>query len=74
MAFLTLEDLDGSVPVIVFAKTYALCRNVIFEDAIVMIEGRASVKEDDAPSIVAMKIKLASAEDDINNEKKKKKK
>jgi len=60
MAFLTLEDLDGSLPVIVFAKTYALYRNVIFEDAIVLIEGRASIKEDDAPSVVAMKIKLAS--------------
>ena len=60
MAFLTLEDLEGSVSVIVFAKTYAICRNVIFEDAIVCIEGRASIKEDDAPSIVAMKMKLAN--------------
>lgn len=64
MAFLTLEDLDGSVPVIVFAKTYALYRNVIFEDAIVYIEGRASVREDDEPNIVAMKIKLANVSEE----------
>ncbi len=64
MAFLTLEDLEGSVPVIVFAKTYALYRNVIFEDAIVYIEGRASVREDDEPNIVAMKIKLANVSDE----------
>ena len=64
MAFLTLEDLDGSIPIIVFAKTYAQYRNVLFEDGIVYIEGRASVKEDDAPSIVAMKIKLANVGDE----------
>lgn len=61
MAFLTLEDMDGSVPVIVFAKTYAQYRNVIFEDAIVCIDGRANVKEDDDPTIVAMKIQMLNA-------------
>ena len=64
MAFLTLEDLEGSVTVIVFAKTYALYRNMIFEDAIVYIEGRASVKEDDEPNIVAMKVKMVNTIDE----------
>lgn len=72
MAFLTVEDLNGSLPVIVFAKTYVQYRNVIFEDAIVVIEGRASIKEDDAPSVVAMKIKLATQweEENVKNESK----
>ena len=68
MAFLTLEDLDGSVPVIVFAKTYAQYKNVIFEDAIVYIEGRASVREDEEPNIVAMKMKLANADTEISKQ------
>ena len=71
MAFLTLEDLEGSVPVLVFAKTYAQYRNVIFEDAIVYIEGRASVREDDEPSIVAMKIRLANTDEDLTGINKK---
>ncbi len=61
MAFLTVEDLEGAIPVILFAKTYAQYRNVIFEDALVWIEGRANIKEDDAATVVAMKIKLVDA-------------
>ena len=68
--FLTVEDLEGFLPIIVFAKTYAVYRNVIFEDAIVWIEGRASIKDDDESNIVAMKIKLVSQ---MEEEEKKKK-
>lgn len=60
MAFLTIDDLDGSLPVIVFAKSYMQYRNMIYEDAIVHIEGRVNMKEDDDPSIVAMKINSIS--------------
>jgi len=67
MAFLTLEDLDGAVSIIVFAKTYSQYRNLLFEDAIVYIEGRASIKEDDEPSIVAMKFKLVTENNDLEN-------
>ena len=66
MAFVTLEDFDGSMNVIVFAKTYSLYKPVLFEDAIVYMEGRISIKDDDEPSIVALKFKLISAPEDID--------
>ena len=66
MAFLNLEDLEGQIPVIVFAKTYSLYKNLLFEDAIVYIEGRANMKEQDEPSLVAMKISLVDGEESLD--------
>ena len=65
MAFLTCEDLDGQIDVICFPKTFSYYRNIIFEDAIVYIEGRLNLKEGDDVSIAASKVKLLSDENDI---------
>ena len=66
MAFVELEDLKGSVNVIVFAKTYAQYRNCLFEDAIIYMDGRISNKEDDEPSLVALKMKLVNDIGDLD--------
>ena len=54
MAFITIEDLDGSIPVTVFAKTYSAYRNLIEVDSIVKIDGRVNIREDEL-SIIALK-------------------
>ena len=41
MAFLTLEDLLGTVEVIIFPRDYAYCRNQIWEGNIVLVSGMA---------------------------------
>ena len=46
MAFLTLEDLVGTVEVIVFPKTYEKYRNLIRQDAKIFVKGVAAVEED----------------------------
>lgn len=46
MAFLTVEDLAGSVEVIVFPKTYEQYAPILKEDAKVFIRGRVSLEED----------------------------
>ncbi|MDD3205636.1 MAG: DNA polymerase III subunit alpha [Lachnospiraceae bacterium] len=46
MAFLTLEDLVGSVEVIVFPKDYEKNASYLNEDSKVFIKGRTSVEED----------------------------
>lgn len=46
MAFLVLEDLVGSVEVIVFPKSYEKYGALLMEDAKVFIRGRASLEED----------------------------
>ena len=55
MAFVTLEDLEGSLNIIVFPKTYVQYRNEVYEDNIVQISGRISIKEDEI-TIIALKI------------------
>ena len=65
MAFLTCEDLDGQIDVICFPKTFSYYRNIIFEDAIVYIDGRLNLKEDDDITISASKIKLLSDENEV---------
>ena len=46
MAFVTLEDRTGTIETIVFAKSYEKFHALIHEDAIVVIEGRISKKDD----------------------------
>ena len=52
MAFLTLEDLSGSIEVIVFPRTLEKLRNLIQPDSIVKIKGRISIKEDELPKLI----------------------
>ena len=49
MAFLTLEDLVGTVEVVVFPRDYEKWHSLIEDDARVFIQGRVSA-EDDRPS------------------------
>lgn len=56
MAFITLEDLFGTIEVIVFPKTYDNYRNLINEDEMVIINGRVSVREDEPTKILCEEI------------------
>lgn len=52
MAFLQLEDLTGTIEVIVFPKTLDRVRESIKEDSLVVIKGRISIKEDELPKLI----------------------
>ena len=52
MAFLKLEDLSGSIEVIVFPKTLDKVRNLITPDSMVIIKGRVSMKEDEPVKLI----------------------
>jgi DNA polymerase-3 subunit alpha len=56
MAFMALEDLYGSIEVIVFPKTYDSYRNLIQEDEMVIINGRVSVREDEQTKVLCEEI------------------
>lgn len=56
MAFLKLEDLTGTIEVIVFPKTFDRLRGVISQDSLVTIKGRVSIKEDELPKIICEQI------------------
>ena len=48
MAFTTVEDLTGSMELLVFPRILAECRAALQENAVVVANGRVSVKEDEA--------------------------
>jgi DNA polymerase-3 subunit alpha len=56
MAFLTLEDLVGSVEVIVFPKDYESKRELFVEDAKVFIQGRASIGDDPVGKVICERV------------------
>lgn len=56
MAFITLEDLMGSVEVIVFPKDYEAHRELFTEDAKLFIRGRVSVGDDPVGKLVCEQV------------------
>ena len=57
MAFLTLEDLLGTVEVVVFPRDYEKNKNQLVEEEKVFITGRVSVEEDKPSKLICEKIK-----------------
>lgn len=56
MAFLTLEDLYGTVEVIVFPRDYDKYRAYLEEDRKVLIRGRVNVEEDKPAKLICQEI------------------
>ncbi|MBF1138349.1 MAG: DNA polymerase III subunit alpha, partial [[Eubacterium] sulci] len=53
MAFVQLEDLYGDVEVIVFPKTFENCAELLAQDNIIVLSGRADVAESGQAKIIA---------------------
>jgi DNA polymerase III subunit alpha len=63
MAFAQLEDLYGTIEVIIFPRTFEQNARFIKPDSIVLVEGRVSQREDEETKIICEKIiPLAEAE------------
>lgn len=56
MAFLKLEDLTGTIEVIVFPKTLDKVKDLCVTDSLVIIKGRLSLKEDEPPKLICESI------------------
>ncbi len=57
MAFITVEDIYGAVEIIVFDSCYQTCSNILEMDNIIVIDGRISIREEEATKIVAREIR-----------------
>lgn len=55
MAFIKLEDLSGSMEIVIFPKTFAQFREYLVQDQIILVEGKLDFK-DDRPVVLAEKI------------------
>ena len=56
MAFITLEDLTGSVEVLVFPQTYEKCAGLLVEDTKLFAEGKVSVEDEKASKLLADRV------------------
>jgi DNA polymerase-3 subunit alpha len=56
MAFLTIEDMTGTVEVIVFPRTYEAAADILDEDAKIFIKGRVSLEEEKDGKLIAEQI------------------
>ncbi len=52
MAFVTVEDVNGSIEVIIFPKLFAKYSNLLYNSNVVFVGGRLSVKEEENPKMV----------------------
>ncbi|MBE5821513.1 MAG: DNA polymerase III subunit alpha [Clostridiales bacterium] len=77
MAFITVEDLYGTAEIVVFPNTYMRHSNILQNDNIILINGKISVREDEATKILAediqilkqpKKIIIELITDNLNNE------
>ena len=56
MAFTSVEDLSGTMEIIVFPKVLESYRDALQDNAVVVITGRLSVREDEAAKLLAEQI------------------
>ena len=52
MAFVTVEDVHGSIEVIIFPKLFAKYSNLLYNSNVIFVGGRLSVKEEENPKII----------------------
>lgn len=63
MAFLEIEDLYGSIEVVVFPKVFQKYKDILVEDNIVFIKGRLNITEEESPKIIASEIDILDEEE-----------
>jgi DNA polymerase III subunit alpha len=56
MAFVQLEDVTGSVEVVVFNSTYAAARELLVEDGVLVVKGRVDHKQQGETKLIALEV------------------
>ncbi|MSX64830.1 MAG: DNA polymerase III subunit alpha, partial [Actinobacteria bacterium] len=57
-AIITLEDLEGSVEIMVFPQTYLPVSTLLVEDVVVVVRGRVDRSDEDGVRVVALSVTL----------------
>ena len=70
MAFVTIEDMYGSIECVCFPKVYDKMRNFLETDKVVTLSGKLSIEEEKAPVIIVEKIEEFSIENQENTSQK----
>jgi DNA polymerase-3 subunit alpha len=61
MAFITIEDLYGTLEVIVFPKILGKYSTLLKEENIITIKGRISIREEEEPKLICEQVKSITA-------------
>lgn len=69
MAFINVEDLTGTMEVIVFPKVLESCRDSLLENQVLVVEGRVSVREEENAKLLAESIVIAQNYKNDQNQK-----
>ncbi len=56
MAFAKIEDLYGIVEIIIFPKVFQKFKNLIYDDSMIIVKGRVSVREEEDPKLLCENI------------------
>ena len=56
MAFVTLEDLTGSIECLVFPKVFERYQSMLKEDETVILKGKLSIREEESPKLLVDKV------------------
>lgn len=52
MAFARLEDLYGIMEIIIFSKNFQRFKSLIYDDSMVLVKGRISIREEEQPKLI----------------------
>lgn len=64
MAFLTLEDLYSEITCLVFPQSLQKFSQYIYEDAIVLVTGKLSIRDEEAPTLIVNAVYPAAEDSD----------
>lgn len=62
MAFLTLEDFQGTIEIVVFPKVYQQYSELLLEEAVILVKGRSNVSADGEAKVIASQIQILHLE------------
>lgn len=62
MAFLTLEDFQGTMEIVVFPKVYQQYSELLLEEAVILVKGRSNVSADGEAKVIASQIQILHLE------------
>ena len=66
MAFLTMEDLSGSIEAVVFPKTYASFQKLLKKDEKVVIDGRVSIENEKTAKVIVSSVRALEKDEAVN--------
>lgn len=65
MAFVTIEDMFGSLEIIVFPDTYNKFSYMLKEEAVIIVSGKATIAEDQPSKVICEEIKTFEQLDEV---------